>query len=218
MALSYYIIYKPFGVLSQFSGEGNTLGMLSDFPSDVYPVGRLDKDSEGLLLLTNDTRLNHLLLDPNYSHERTYWVQVEGEITDQALKDLESGVEISVNKKIHKTLKAKAERLKDVAGILPERDPPIRFRKNVPDSWIAITLKEGKNRQVRKMTAAVGFPTLRLVRWSLEGLSIKGFGVGDVRLLDGATLYPTLGISGKGQTSEALKKPQYQKTKKKKRY
>ncbi|EPR66189.1 pseudouridine synthase [Cyclobacterium qasimii] len=218
MALSYYIVYKPFGVLSQFSGEGNTLGMLSDFPSDVYPVGRLDKDSEGLLLLTNDTRLNHLLLDPNYSHERTYWVQVEGEITDQALKDLESGVEISVNKKIHKTLKAKAERLKDVARLLPERDPPIRFRKNVPDSWIAITLKEGKNRQVRKMTAAVGFPTLRLVRWSLEGLSIKGFGVGDVRLLDGTTLYPTLGISGKGQTSEGIKKPQYQKTKKKKRY
>jgi 23S rRNA pseudouridine2457 synthase len=94
MALEYYIIYKPFGVLSQFSGEGDTLSMLNDFPSDVYPVGRLDKDSEGLLLLTNDKRLNHLLLDPNYSHERTYWVQVEGQITDSALKELESGVKI----------------------------------------------------------------------------------------------------------------------------
>ena len=138
MALEYYMIYKPFGVLSQFSGEGDTLGMLSDFPSDVYPVGRLDKDSEGLLLLTNDKRLNHLLLDPNYSHERTYWVQVEGQITDSALKELESGVKISVNKKIHNTLKAKAVLLEDVEKLLPERNPPIRYRKNVPDSWIAI--------------------------------------------------------------------------------
>ena len=218
MAFSYYIVYKPFGVLSQFSGEGNTLGMLSDFPSDVYPVGRLDKDSEGLLLLTNDTRLNHLLLDPNYSHERTYWVQVEGEISDIALKDLEAGVKISVNKKIHSTLKARAERLQDAGRLLPERDPPIRFRKNVPDSWIGITLKEGKNRQVRKMTAAVGFPTLRLVRWSVEALTIEGFQVGEVRLMDGATLYPTLGISGKVPIGEGIKKPQYQKTKKKKRH
>jgi len=218
MAFSYYMVYKPFGVLSQFSGEGNTLGMLGDFPTDVYPVGRLDRESEGLLLLTNDTRLNHLLLDPNYSHERTYWVQVEGEITDKALKDLETGVKISVNKKIHTTLRARAERLQDVARLLPERDPPIRYRKNVPDSWIAITLKEGKNRQVRKMTAAVGFPTLRLVRWSVEGLTIEEFEVGEVRLMDGASLYPTLGISGKVPTDEGIKKPQFQKTKKKKRY
>tara|TARA_R110002111_G_scaffold2566_7_gene16990 strand:+ start:649 stop:1305 length:657 start_codon:yes stop_codon:yes gene_type:complete len=218
MALEYYMIYKPFGVLSQFSGEGDTLGMLNDFPSDVYPVGRLDKDSEGLLLLTNDKRLNHLLLDPNYSHERTYWVQVEGQITDSALKELESGVKISVNKKIHNTLKAKAVLLEDVEKLLPERNPPIRYRKNVPDSWIAITLKEGKNRQVRKMTAAVGFPTLRLVRWSVEKLTIDGFEAGEVRLLDGDTLYSTLGISSKAQTEQGFKTTKNQKTKKKKRH
>jgi 23S rRNA pseudouridine2457 synthase len=218
MSLSYYMVYKPFGVLSQFSGEGETLGLLGSFPTDVYPVGRLDKDSEGLLLLTNDKKLNHLLLDPNYAHERTYWVQVEGEITNEALRELESGVTISVNKKKHRTLQARAELIPDAANILPERHPPIRYRKNVPDSWLAIHLKEGKNRQVRKMTAAVGFPTLRLVRWSIEQISIEGFGAGEVRPIDGVDLYASLGISGKGEAERPVKNTENKKTKKKKRF
>ncbi|WP_339900760.1 pseudouridine synthase [uncultured Cyclobacterium sp.] len=218
MSFSYYIIYKPFGVLSQFSGEGNTLGLLGDFPSDVYPVGRLDKDSEGLLILTNDKQLNHLLLDPTYLHERTYWVQVEGEITDKAVRDLEQGVIITVNKKPHKTLKAKAKLIQDIEQLLPERNPPIRYRKNVPDSWVAISLKEGKNRQVRKMTAAVGFPTLRLVRWSVENLTIEGFEVGEVRSFDQKSIYSSLGISGKPHSGEHYKSTNSRKMKKKKRF
>ncbi|GAB3001991.1 pseudouridine synthase [Cyclobacterium sediminis] len=218
MSFSYYIIYKPFGVLSQFSGEGNTLGLLGDFPSDVYPVGRLDKDSEGLLILTNDKQLNHLLLDPTYLHERTYWVQVEGEITDKAVRDLEQGVIITVNKKPHKTLKAKAKLIQDIEQLLPERNPPIRYRKNVPDSWVAISLKEGKNRQVRKMTAAVGFPTLRLVRWSVENLTIEGFEVGEVRSFDQKSIYSSLGISGKPHYGEHYKSTNSRKMKKKKRF
>lgn len=218
MSFSYYIIYKPFGVLSQFSGDGNTLGLLGDFPSDVYPVGRLDKDSEGLLILTNDKRLNHLLLDPTYLHERTYWVQVEGEITDKAVQDLEQGVIITVNKRPHKTLKAKAKPIQDIEQLLPERDPPIRYRKNVPDTWVAISLKEGKNRQVRKMTAAVGFPTLRLVRWSVENLTIEGFEVGEVRSFDQESIYSSLGISGKPYSGEPYKSTNSRKMKKKKRF
>lgn len=216
MSFSYYIIYKPFGVLSQFSGEGKTLGSLGDFPSDVYPVGRLDKDSEGLLILTNDKRLNHLLLDPTYLHERTYWVQVEGEITAQAILSLEQGVMISVNKKPHKTLKAKAKILQGIESLLPERDPPIRFRKNVPDTWVAISLKEGKNRQVRKMTAAVGFPTLRLVRWSVENLTIEGFETGEVRSFDQDTIYSSLGISTKTQPENPFKSTKIKKQKRRK--
>lgn len=218
MSFSYYIIYKPFGVLSQFSGEGNTLGMLGDFPSDVYPVGRLDKDSEGLLLLTNDKRLNHLLLDPTYLHERTYWVQVEGKISDKAVQDLEQGVTITVNKRPHKTLKAKVQPIYNIEPLLPERNPPIRYRKNVPDSWVAISLKEGKNRQVRKMTAAVGYPTLRLVRWSVENLTIEGFEVGEVRSFDQESIYYSLGISRKPYSGGPNKSTSSRKMKKKKRF
>lgn len=212
------MVYKPFGVLSQFSGEGETLGLLGSFPNDIYPVGRLDKDSEGLLLLTNDKKLNHLLLDPNHNHERTYWVQVEGEITNEALRKLEAGLTISVNKKKYRTLKARAEFIPDAAAILPERHPPIRYRKNVPDSWLALHLKEGKNRQVRKMTAAVGFPTLRLVRWSIEQISIEGFEAGEVRPVDGMELYASLGISGREGVLRPFKNTENKKTKKKKRF
>ncbi|WP_114748380.1 pseudouridine synthase [Pleomorphovibrio marinus] len=181
----YFLVYKPFGVLSQFSGDGDTLKTLYDFPSDVYPVGRLDKDSEGLLLVTNDKALNHYLLDPKYGHIRTYWVQVEGEITPQAISALERGVRIKVGQGYYVTKKAKADFIAKEPN-LPPRNPPIRFRKNVPESWISLSLTEGKNRQVRKMTAAVGFPTLRLVRWGTEKLSIEGFGVGEVRILSQA--------------------------------
>jgi len=177
----YFIIYKPYGVISQFSQEGEhiTLASLGNFPKDVYPVGRLDTDSEGLLLLTNDKYLNQLLLHPSKAHERTYWVQVEGEITEEALQKLAKGVEISIDGKKHFTAPAKASLIENVT--LPERNPPIRFRKNVPTSWVSLSLTEGKNRQVRRMTAAVGFPTLRLVRAQFAKLIIDGMKVGEVR-------------------------------------
>ncbi|SIS55480.1 pseudouridine synthase [Belliella pelovolcani] len=190
----YFIIYKPFGILSQFSGDANTLKVLGDFPSDVYPVGRLDKDSEGLLLITNDKSLNHHLLNPRFAHQRTYLAQVEGIPTAEAIAQLENGVDINVDGKMYHTKKAKAQLLNE-APTLPPRNPPIRYRKNVPDSWVQLSLIEGKNRQVRKMTAAVGYPTLRLVRYSMENLNIEGFDVGEVRELDRNTIYKALKLS-----------------------
>lgn len=173
MAFSNYIIYKPFQVMSQFSAvEGKqTLADFFQVEKDVYPVGRLDFDSEGLLILTNDTRLNQRLLHPTNRHEREYWAQVEGNITQDAAKQLERGVSISIDGKAHQTLPTKASIFKEPPTI-PDRNPPIRFRKNVPDSWLSLVLSEGKNRQVRKMTAAVGFPTLRLIRYRIEKLTI----------------------------------------------
>jgi 23S rRNA pseudouridine2457 synthase len=170
----YYLFYKPFQVLCTFtSSEGKScLANYLQVDKDVYPIGRLDYDSEGLLLLTNDRSLNHRLLDPSFQHHRTYWVQVEGNITDTAIQQLETGVAIRVDGKVYTTLPAQAQRI-PLPHSLPERNPPIRFRKNVPTSWISLSLTEGKNRQVRKMTAAVGFPTLRLVRFSIERVELN---------------------------------------------
>jgi 23S rRNA pseudouridine2457 synthase len=180
----YYLIYKPYLMLSQFSREGDkpTLADLAfDFPLDVYPVGRLDADSEGLLLLTSDKQLNHRLLNPKFRHNRTYYVQVDGALTDEACQQLSDGVTISVDGKQYATLPANAEPLAE--PYLPDRNPPIRYRASIPTSWLAISLHEGKNRQVRKMTAAVGFPTLRLVRWAIEGFTAEDMQPGDVREL-----------------------------------
>lgn len=188
--LRYFIIYKPYNMLSQFSEvpEGTpTLKQLGVLPEDVYPVGRLDKDSEGLLIITNDTQLNHKLLNPKFEHEREYWVQVEGIPTPGALQKLESGVEIQG----YITKAAKAKILANPVQ-LPERNPPIRFRKNVPDSWISLSLHEGKNRQVRKMTAAVGLPTLRLVRVRIEGIKLGDMLPGDVREISKDFIYKKL--------------------------
>jgi 23S rRNA pseudouridine2457 synthase len=182
----YFVLYKPFGVLSQFTREApqhRVLGDVYNFPKDVYPVGRLDQDSEGLLLLTNDGSLNKRLLDPKHNHQRTYWVQVEGLPDENAIQQLAKGVSIRINKKNYQTLPAKASLLDSPPG-LPERDPPIRFRKNVPDSWLELSLTEGKNRQVRKMCAAVGYPVLRLVRASIEKLELGDMQVGEVRELE----------------------------------
>ncbi len=192
---SYFITYKPFGVLTQFSGEGPTLATLGEFPKEVYPVGRLDKDSEGLLLLTDDKSLNHQLLNPRFAHQRTYYVQVEGIPTPEALAQLQAGVTIQVDGKAYRTKPAVAKLLED-APILPDRDPPIRYRASIPDRWLALTLIEGKNRQVRKMTAAVGFPTLRLVRYSMEKITLDGMGVGEVRELSQELVYRALGLTG----------------------
>jgi 23S rRNA pseudouridine2457 synthase len=161
---------KPYGVLTQFTDVQNRSTLADYIPlQGVYAAGRLDKDSEGLLLLTNDGALQHSLTDPRHKAWKTYWVQVEGEIDDQALQRLRAGVQL----KDGTTRPARARHL-TVPQIWP-RDPPIRYRAAIPTSWLELSLREGRNRQVRRMTAAVGFPTLRLVRvavgpWKLDRL------------------------------------------------
>lgn len=170
---------KPYGVLCQFSPERGgpprpTLADHIDRPG-VYPAGRLDTDSEGLLLLTDDGRLQARIADPRFKMAKTYLVQVEGEPDAAALAALRAGVML----KDGPTLPAQAERIDDPA--LWPRDPPVRFRKSVPDCWIALTIREGRNRQVRRMTAAVGHPTLRLVRWRIGDWTLDGLQPGDWR-------------------------------------
>lgn len=161
-------LHKPYGVLSQFTPEpGSAWRTLADFglPPKVYALGRLDADSEGLLLLSDEPGLNSRLLDPKRGHRREYWAQVEGVPADTALARLARGVKIGD----HTTLPAQIRRL-ETPPALPPRNPPIRVRKTVPDCWLSLELIEGKNRQVRRMTAAVGHPTLRLVRARIGGL------------------------------------------------
>lgn len=193
MTFNYYIIYKPYEVLTRFTPEGNKACLADYFkvPKDVYPVGRLDYDSEGLLLLTNDKALNSLLLQPRHAHEREYWVQVDGAVTSEAVQQLEKGVDINVDGQMYHTRRCQARILEEEPS-LPPRFPPIRFRKTVPAPWISLTLREGKNRQVRKMTAAVGFPTLRLVRYRIEQLTIAGMKSGELKQLDRTTVYKGL--------------------------
>lgn len=153
--------HKPYGVISQFTPDGSPHRSLANFafPKNVYPLGRLDADSEGLLLLSDEPSLNTRLLDPQHAHPRRYWAQVEGVPASSSLEKLSHGVSI----REHHALPCRAWLL-DPQPKLPPRDPPIRIRKTVPDSWIALELIEGKNRQVRKMTATIGHPTLRLLR------------------------------------------------------
>ena len=178
--MDYFLIYKPFQVLSQFTSTEGKLCLkdILQVPTDVYPVGRLDYDSEGLLLITNDKSINQQLLNPLYAHQRKYWVQVDGEITEAALAKLRKGVSINVDGKIYSTKPAILEILPDTIAV-PDRKPPIRFRKNIPTSWVAIQITEGKNRQVRKMFAQVGFPVLRLIRAKLGKFSIQDMQPGD---------------------------------------
>jgi 23S rRNA pseudouridine2457 synthase len=170
---------KPFGVLSQFTDRGaetlrTTLSAFIDLPG-VYPAGRLDRDSEGLLLLTDDGRLQARIADPKFKLPKTYLVQVEGEPDEAALQALRTGVRL----KDGPTRPAVAERIDEPA--LWPRDPPIRYRASVPDRWLKLTIREGRNRQVRRMTAAVGHPTLRLVRWSIGGWTIADVPPGEWR-------------------------------------
>ena len=153
--------HKPYGVLSQFTADGSPNRPLAEFnfPKGVYPIGRLDADSEGLLLLSDEAALNQKLLHPKHAHEREYWAQVERIPTAEALRKLAQGVVVQSRE----TLPARVWLLEPQPE-LPPRVPPIRFRKTVPDCWIGLELIEGKNRQVRRMTAAIGHPTLRLVR------------------------------------------------------
>lgn len=167
---------KPFGVLSQFTDKGTsskrpTLSAFIDVKG-VYPAGRLDRDSEGLLLLTDDGKLQARIADPKYKMPKTYLVQVEGEPEEAALDMLRQGVRL----KDGLTRPAEVVRIDDPS--LWPRDPPIRVRKNIPDSWLKLTIREGRNRQVRRMTAAVGYPTLRLVRWSIGEWTVEGLPLG----------------------------------------
>ena len=183
---------KPFGVLCQFSAAGDRPTLADHIRlTNLYPAGRLDADSEGLLLLTSDGRLQHRITDPVHKLEKRYWVQVEGSLSDDALNQLELGVAISIEGKEHKTLPCKATLLEQEPKVMP-RDPPIRFRQNIPTSWISLTLTEGKNRQVRKMTAKVGFPTLRLIRYRIEGITIDQLLPGDMQEISRDFVYKQL--------------------------
>lgn len=198
MSLKYYIIYKPFGMLSQFSREHESHVTLADldmtFDKDIYPVGRLDKDSEGLLILTNDKILTDALLNPKNKHWRTYWVQVDNIPNEQAIQQLNEGVDIKLKKKVYRTQAAKVKRLPSSPN-LPERNPPIRYRKEIPTAWLEISLIEGKNRQVRRMTASVGFPTLRLVRHRIVDLTMDGMLPGEIKSLEKTEIYKRLQLN-----------------------
>ncbi|MBK9035322.1 MAG: pseudouridine synthase [Myxococcales bacterium] len=176
--------HKPYGVLSQYTRDASAWRTLAEFglPPAVWPIGRLDADSEGLLILSSDKRLIDRLLSPRHAHAKTYWVQVERIPDDAALAALAAGVMVTGGR----TRPARCARLEPPA--LPPRDPPIRFRKTVPDCWLELTITEGRNRQVRKMTAAVGHPTLRLVRAAIGGYALGDLAPGGFRALDDAAL------------------------------
>jgi 23S rRNA pseudouridine2457 synthase len=173
--------HKPYGVLSQFTTDGSPNRTLAEFgfPKNIYPIGRLDADSEGLLLLSDEPELNQRLLQPRHAHEREYWVQVERVPDEAALRQLEQGLVIQGRQ----TLPCRAWLLEPQPEI-PPRDPPIRFRKTVPTCWLGLELVEGKNRQVRRMTAAVGHPTLRLLRVRIGTFRLGGMLPGDWRMLE----------------------------------
>lgn len=177
-----YRFWKPYNVLTKFTdAEGRpTLADYIDVP-EIYAAGRLDMDSEGLLLLTDSGALQHRLSDPKFEHPKIYWAQVERNPDDAALERLRVGVELSDSGKLWRTKPAQA-RLIEPPDI-PERPVPIRFRANIPTAWLELTITEGKNRQVRRMTAAVGYPTLRLVRWAIGSITLAGLQPGHYQAL-----------------------------------
>ncbi len=174
--------HKPYGCLSQFTPDGSSNRTLADFgfPKNVYPLGRLDADSEGLLLLSDEAGLNTRLLDPKQAHRRSYWAQVEGIPSKEALGKIERGGMMIEN---YRALPARACIL-DPQPVISPRNPPIRVRKTVPDCWIELELIEGKNRQVRRMTASIGHPTLRLIRIKIGNFELGELPVGTWRELD----------------------------------
>jgi 23S rRNA pseudouridine2457 synthase len=178
------LLNKPFRVLTQFTSEDGK-ATLRDFvhAPGMRPAGRLDYDSEGLVLLTNSGPLQTTLADPRWKQDKTYLVQVEGEITEAALTRLRQGVQLNDGM----TLPALAEHIQEPSWLWP-RDPPIRFRKAIPTSWLKLTIREGRNRQVRRMTAAVNLPTLRLIRWSVGPWSLQGLAPGEWRQVDASEI------------------------------
>jgi 23S rRNA pseudouridine2457 synthase len=195
----YILFNKPFGVLTQFTDRTvpprPTLADYIETPG-VYAAGRLDADSEGLLLLTDDGPMKFSLLHPDFAHRRTYWVQVEGAPDEAALSALRTGV--LVQGEWTKPAEARVMEAPDV----PDRVPPIRVRAAIPTAWLEITLTEGRNRQVRRMTAAAGLPTLRLIRWSMENLTLAGLAPGESRRLKPAELAALQRIVARTQSSE----------------
>lgn len=192
----YFIIYKPYGVLSQFSpNEGKLgLGSIYQFPKDVYPVGRLDEDSEGLLLLTNDPKLNKLILAPTVGKKsKTYWCEVEGIPSQKSLMMLRHGVSLNIKGRRFVTSPALAKIL-EPKPTLPPRHYPVNYSKASEHSWIEITITQGKNRQVRKMTAAIGHPTLRLIRIAIENLRLPSFEPGLVHEKSQEEVYHLLNL------------------------
>jgi 23S rRNA pseudouridine2457 synthase len=178
MTHRYILLHKPFDVICQFSDAKGGRNTLADFVSvpNVYPVGRLDRDSEGLVMLTSDGWLQHRLTDPRYDHPKTYWAQVEGAVNESALEQLRAGVQI------WEDFKSRPAKVRVIAEPdLPPRNPPIRYRAAIPTSWIELIITEGRNRQVRRMTAAVGFPTLRLVRAAIGTLQLASLAPGQWR-------------------------------------
>ena len=177
--------HKPYGVLSQFTDDGSPNRALAEFgfPKNVYAIGRLDSDSEGLLLLSDEARWNEKLLHPRHAHAREYWAQVEKIPTRDALDKLQGGLVVQG----HKTLPCRAWLL-EPQPIIPQRVPPIRFRKSVPDCWIGLELVGGKNRQVRRMTAAIGHPTLRLMRVRIGNFWLNNLPAGQWRELSAAEI------------------------------
>ena len=209
--------HKPYGVLSQFTSDGSPNRTLAefDFPKGVYPIGRLDADSEGLLLLSDEPELNERLLHPRHAHEREYWAQVERIPAPEALEKLSRGVtiqgrttlpcrawlldpqpEVEVGRATPRATPNETRSPSGAHGVprptLPPRDPPIRFRKSVPDCWIGLELVEGKNRQVRRMTAAIGHPTLRLIRVRIGKFCLNDLAVGKWKTLTAADRAATL--------------------------
>ncbi|UCV29415.1 pseudouridine synthase [Ferribacterium limneticum] len=179
---SIVLFNKPYGVLSQFTPEGKWRA-LNEFIAvkDVYVAGRLDADSEGLLILTDDGKLQAKIADPKHKLEKTYWAQVEGVPEEAALDQLRAGIKLS-----DFTAKpAKVRLIEEPAGLW-QRDPPIRFRAAIPTSWLEIRISEGKNRQVRRMTAAIGYPTLRLIRAAIGAATLDGLALGQWRKIDGS--------------------------------
>lgn len=203
---------KPYGVLSQFTSEAEHPG-LKDYISipGVYAAGRLDADSEGLLILTDDGPLQHRLAHPRHKLPKTYLVQVEGELQGKALERIRQGVDLGD----FVTQPAQVRRIDEPEGLWP-RDPPIRYRKNIPTSWLEIVLVEGKNRQVRRMTAKVGLPTLRLVRWRIGDWSVVGLAPGEWKVVETAASMPgSTAVARKGQ-KKWTSRPDYTATGKRK--
>ena len=171
---------KPYGVITQFSSDGKHATLKDFIPlPGVYPAGRLDTDSEGLLILTDDGPLQHQISHPRHKLSKTYWAQVEGIPDDAALEQLRHGVDLGD----FITRPAQARIIEEPPGLWP-RTPPIRFRKNIPTSWIELVIQEGKNRQVRRMTAKIGFPTLRLIRWRIGDWALDGLAPGEWREIE----------------------------------
>ncbi|MFD2514903.1 pseudouridine synthase [Pontibacter locisalis] len=194
--MKYFILNKPFEVLTQFTDEAGRATLKDYVPvPNIYPVGRLDYDSEGLVLLTDDKQLQHRLSDPQFKVEKTYWVQVDGNPTDEALTKLRLGVQI----KGTKTSPAKVRTLEEEPQVW-ERSKPIRFRKNIPTSWVEIKISQGMNRQVRRMTAAVGYPTLRLIRPAIGPLTLGDLQPGEYRELTLEEVAAIKGLAAKAQS------------------